>query len=289
MKNSYDYKNPRVRKARLKHLFNNPPFLALCAVLFALLLAAGIVFLIFKNPFGWTFLGFAPVFFMLIFWTKNELSEIKIGKSKNITDLLSEDLLLLLDRDPSPEELAKIFSKTNSGAFLMVRFELSLPFFLEVAKILPSSIEPIFETAREVREETASEEISGAVLAVAMIKNLPDPEMVLNQLKLSLSDLYQGIVWFNYLHGVVKDSKKPVRSGGIARDLAFGYTPTLERFAINISASRSFARTKIQQANHAEIIQKIINNLTKVAAGILVLSALMAPVAQQSLTPSPKL
>lgn len=263
MKNSYDYKNPRIKKARLKAILNTPPIFALNFALFLLLFVSGIFLLVSKFSLGWLLLGFSPLFLMLNFWIKNDLSEIKIGKTKNITDLLSEELLTLFDHDPSPEELAKILSKTSSGAFIMIRFGLGLPFFLEVAKILPNAIEPIFETARTVRDETDSEEISGAVLAVAMIKNLPNYETILGQLKLSLEDLYSGVTWFNYLYGVVKESKRPVRSGGIARDLAFGYTPTLERFAMNISSYRSSARTKIQQADHAEIIKKIINNLTK--------------------------
>ena len=57
----------------------------------------------------------------------------------------------------------------------------------------------------------------------------------MNQMKLTFDDLCQGVIWFNYLNGIVESQKKPVHTGGIARDFAFGYTPTLEHFAINLS------------------------------------------------------
>ncbi len=62
---------------------------------------------------------------------------------------------------------------------------------------------------------------------------------------------------------MVKDTKKPIRSGGIARDFAFGYTPTLERFAINLSERYSGAHTRLQMADHTKIIDQIIDTFTR--------------------------
>ena len=140
---------------------------------------------------------------------------------------------------------------------------LPVEFFEEAAKRLPESLEPIFETAREIRQSTDSEKITGAVLAAAMIKNLPGYETILAHLKLDFASIKQGIIWFNYLYGEVKDAKNPVRSGGIARDLAFGFTPTLQRFATNVSMRSAGVRTKLQQADHQIVINQMIDNLSK--------------------------
>ena len=195
---------------------------------------------------------------MLIFWIKHALDTVPIGKTEDFTDLISEDLLLLLNEHTTPADLAKIIPKTNSGAFLMARFSLPISFFEQAQNYLPSSIEPIYASAINIREKTNSETITGAVLAVAIIENIPGYEQIINQVKINLQDLYQGIIWFNYLNGLVK-GKKRIRTGGIARDFAFGFTPTLERFAVNLSTRYSNFSDRIQQTENAEIINKIID------------------------------
>lgn len=262
MKNSFDHKNPRVRKAHQKHVLNNPPIFVLSLIIFIALLFGGITLLYFKEPIGWTLIGFSIWPAMLIFWIKNALADIPIGKSGDFTDIISEDLLLLLSDTTTPEDLTKILSKTRSGAFIMTRFSLPIPFFDQLSNFLPATTEPIYEAAHNIRETTNSEEITGAVLAVALISSIPNYELLLNQFQLTIADLHQGITWFNYLNGMVKNAKKPVHSGGIARDFAFGYTPTLERFAINLSERYSGAHTKLQMADHTKIIDQIIDTFT---------------------------
>ena len=263
MKNSFDSKNPRVKKAHQKRILNSPPVLALTLIAFIIFLFGGIALLYFKISLGWILVGFAAWPAMLIYWIKNALTNIPIGKSSNFTDIISENLLLSLSDNITPADLVKVLPKTKSGSFLMARFGLTIPFFDQIANFLPASTEPIYEAAHNIREATNSEEITGAVLAVAIISSLPNYELLLNQFQLTITDLYQGIIWFNYLNGLVKDAKKPIRSGGIARDFAFGYTPTLQRFAINLSERYSGAHTKLQMADHTKIIEQIVETFTR--------------------------
>ncbi|MBR6505380.1 ATP-dependent Clp protease ATP-binding subunit [Candidatus Saccharibacteria bacterium] len=199
---------------------------------------------------------------MLNFWITNALDDVKIGKTSDITDLLSENILAAMSTKTSPLDLIHIATSSTSGRFLSARLMLPPSFLEKVAAALPSSLEPIFETARTVRQDTDSEKITGAVLIVAAIKNLPDYETALSQLKLDLPSLYQGVIWFNYLYGAIKDSKAHVHSGGIGRDLSFGYTPTLQRFARNVSLRPAGAKTRLQQADYQNTIKQIITNLT---------------------------
>ena len=262
MKNEFDARNPRVKLAREKRVLNTPPVIALCFVMLVALLVGGAVLLYFGEAWGWTVLGFAALPLMLLFWIKNALAAVPIGKTDNVTDLLSESLLLYLTPATTPAELYKVLPKTASGRFLMTRMELPLTVFEQTASLLPSAVEPIFEKARAVREETNSEEITGAVIAIALILSLPNYEQLLAQFKLSLDDLKQGVSWFNYLNGLVKNGKKPVRTGGLARDFAFGYTPTLQRFAVNLSERFVRSAGRVQQAENAEILQKMVQTFT---------------------------
>lgn len=262
MKNSFDPKNRRIHQARLKHVLNNKPFLILNFLIFIFLFIGGLIVLYLKHPIGWTLIGFSTLPVMMIFWIQNALDSVPIGKTDDFTDLISENLLLLLNDKLTTQDLVKVLPKTKSGTFLMVRFELPIPFFEQIANYLPTSTEPIYSTAIAIRNQTNSEKITGAVLLVAVIQSIPNYEQILSQLKLSLSDLYQGIDWFNYLYGIVKNAKKPLHTGGIARDFAFGFTPTLQRFATNLSAHYTGDSHKVQQAENTEIINKIIDTFS---------------------------
>ena len=262
MKDSFDPHNPRVKKAHQKRIFNSPPVLTAILILFIALLFGGIALLYFKYSIGWTLLGCSVLPAMLIFWIKTALTSIPIGHTDDFTDIISEDLLLSLSDRTTPADLAQILSKTTSGSFIMIRFGLPMPFFTSIAELLPATTEPIYRTAHAIREATQSEEITGAVLAVATIASLPGYESILSQFQLTLDDLYQGIIWFNYLSGLVKDAHRPVHTGGIARDFTFGYTPTLQRFAINLSERYSGAHTILHQADHSQIVDQIIETFT---------------------------
>ena len=257
--NNFDPKNPRIHHAREKHTLNHPLVIVLSTLLFLSLFVGGIIFIFVKSPLSWLFLGLSVLPLMFSFWIKNALASVPIGKTDHFTDLLSEELLLLLKPTTAPSDLPRLVAKTKSGVFLMARFGLTLPLFDEINSFFPATTEPIYEAARAIRDQTNSENITGAILIVALVKTLPGYEKLLDQLQLTLSDLYQGITWFNYLNGIVKNSKKPVHNGGIGRDFAFGYTPTLQHFASNLSARYTGSADKIQQAENAGIIEKIIH------------------------------
>ena len=259
---SFDPKNPRLHLARQKKLYSSPIFTILSYLLFLLFSLGGLAVLFFVGPIGWILISFAVYPLMFNFWVKNALNSVPIGPTDQFTDLISEDLLLLLHPNMSPAELIKILPQTRSGAFLMARFELTANLMEMLVPYFPATTEPIYAIARTIRNEQNSEKITGAILVVAIIQSLPNYEQILSSLKLSLSDLYQGVNWYNYLHGIVKNSKKPVHSGGIGRDFAFGYTPTLQRFAINLSDQYYGSSYKIQQAENTGIIKQIIHIFT---------------------------
>ena len=262
MNNTFDPKNPRVRHAHQKHALNNPAVIIFNFIILIALLIGGIALLFFKESIGWTLIGFSTFPLILIFWIKNYLATVPVGKSQDFTDLISPDLLLLLNTKTTPTDLVKILPKTRSGSFFMTRLALTIPFFEQITPTLPDSTESIYNTARTIREQTKSETINGAIIAASIIQNLPNYESILSQLKLNPEDLYQVINWFNHLNGTIRDSKKPVHTGGIARDFAFGYTPTLQRFAINLSVRFSNVQ-KVGPAENQTIINQIINTFSQ--------------------------
>ena len=254
--NTFKYFSLRARKARLGNFLNNF-FIKIFFSLFCLAAGLdGLYLLYLKNPLGWFGLGFAVLIFIFLLYARLELKKVKNGVSNNITDILSHNVISHLDKDPTPLEIAKMVLKTRSGVFLANRFRLTPEKLELIASSLPENPEPIFKTAREIKDEIGAAQISGGFLALALILNYPDYEKFLGEMKLEKKDLIDGLTWYSYLYGLAKKTRR--RDGGIGRDLAFGYISNLSRFGRNISLERGSYKTQIHQNQHREIIDKLI-------------------------------
>lgn len=187
---------------------------------------------------------------------------------EDINDVLSANALVTLSKDATILGMAKNLSmSTRSGRFLASRYAITPPVLQKIAEDLQKiygteAEQKTFEAAKRLRLELNAETVSGGILEVAMISIHPDQEALLATLKLDLNDLKNGVVWYNYLHGLVKNAKAKRRDGGIARDLSFGYIPLLSRFGYNISVSQSQNPEQVQLEPHMEIVNRMIQTFS---------------------------
>lgn len=261
---AYNAFSRRSTEARAGKIIGSLPMKAFLIILLLALVGLGGVSLYFGHSFGWILIGFGAVPVELLVWLKYELRNIPIGRNNNINDLLSNECLARLGHNPTPQSFAKWFVRTRSGNFLAMRYSITPSMMEQVTASMPSDMTQIFETAIAIREKTESEVVSGAVLAVAIIENHPEHEKILNSMKLELQDLYNGIIWFNYLTGLVKGMSVRRHTGGFARDLMFGYTPLLDRYAINVSSQYEHTRGQNMAISlHKEEIQQMIEIFSK--------------------------
>ena len=261
MKNEFRYNSLRAQEARLGKVFGHWFVTALLILAMIALTAGGLAILITQHEsMGWLLIGVASLFLMFVIWLKFELVRPTPGSPDNINNIISRDVLTLLGRKPNARQIADLVCKTQSGGFLALRYAVT-PALLELmAADLPEDATPIFEKAREIMQKTDGEQIAGAMLGVAIIECHPNHEDILRRMKLTLNDLYDGIKWYNYLHGLVKSMNRSRHTGGFARDLMFGYTPLLQELAINVSKSREGAiKEQVHLAAHDEIVEKIIS------------------------------
>lgn len=257
----FDYNNIRAKEARLGRKISKVMILLwLILILSMLSFMAVLVFL--HSSLCWLCLIPGIFMLMLIVWHKKWIAQVPVGKSGNLNDVLSGDCLSLMPKNPSPSSIAEFVHKTRSGSFMALRFGLTPGFLSEIAKYLGTDATPVFEKALTIQKKTESEEVDGAILAVALVECFPNYEYVLKRMKLELSDLYSGITWYNYLHGLVRGMKKRNRDGGIARDFTFGYIPILQRFGQNLSTQVSGKlKTQMHQPSHQEILDKMMQTL----------------------------
>ncbi|MBQ3325682.1 ATP-dependent Clp protease ATP-binding subunit [Candidatus Saccharibacteria bacterium] len=255
----YHYNSTRARSARLGRLLGKKPILYLCLLLAIALFAFWIILLIQKMPLGWLCFSGSIFCFMIYYWTIKELIPVPVHDSNDINSLLSNNVLANLPKNPKPKDLANMVQYTNSGRFFAIRYGISSKMLAELVSNLPDDISPIFQNAIKIYQGTQSEEIHGAIIAAAIITSHPMGENILRQMKLEVSDLLDGIIWFNYLNGLVKGLSRRPHSGGIARDLNFGYIPTLQRFGQNISVyGKGHIKTQLHLASHREIVSQMI-------------------------------
>lgn len=259
--NTFNPKNPRAKRAELRRTLEK--FNALLGIGLALGFVTWFYLVLFAHSaFGWLFLGVAIVLLMLVTWVDRGLKHIPLGKTDDINDLLSGDTMLVLMKASDIPALAKnLLAETKSGRFLSTRLYLTLGVLDEIfaENTTDLQLSEIFDGARRVREQAGSKQIGGADLLIAILEKCDSSELVLKRHYLEFGDLYACIKWFNYLYSLAKDAKKPIRSGGIARDLNFGYIPTLQHYGHNISmrVSRA-ARSQLAYTDRSAILEKMV-------------------------------
>jgi len=262
--NQFKYYCKRAREARFGKWAAQGPFKALLFVVMIMLLMGGGALLAVGNAWAWTMMGLAGPLFMLFYYLQHEITRVPSGSSDDINDILSRGILRSLPKDPTPMDIVKAATTTRSGNFLAARYGITPQVLKFLVENFDFTTERIFEKSREIREQTDSGQISGGVLAITIIVLTPNYEELLKRMKLELKDLLDGQLWFNYLNNLLKSTKLPAHTGGMARDLMFGYTPVLSRFAVNISQQFD-ARGSINSSIklHKEIVQQMVDFFSK--------------------------
>lgn len=255
----YHHNSPRARAARLGRVLGKKPVLFVLVFLAIALFAGWVFLLIQKISMGWLCFSGGIFCSMLVYWTKKELIPVPVHDNNDINSLLSNNVLAHMPKKPTPKSLAEMVQHTHSGQFFAIRYGIGPKLLTEIAAQLPDDITPIFQNAVKIYQGTQSEEIHGAIIATAIVTCHPMGENILRQMKLETSDLLDGIIWFNYLNGLVKGLSRRPHSGGIARDLNFGYIPTLQRFGQNISVyGKGHIKTQLHLSSHREIVSQMI-------------------------------
>lgn len=256
------YNNIRAKKSRLE--LGLKPFIGLLKFAKILLIFVGFSLLILGESAGWLALAIVPIATILVNWWAGELHRLApISSSSKVEDLLSSNIIGKMSSEPTSSEIAKIVMGSSGGRFIESRFGLSATTIENLAIIPQNSPENIFKTAIEIHQKLATKTISGSVLALAIIKNYPEHEKLLAQFHLDFADIEHGVAWHDHIFSLIDKMKTPKKTGGIARDWSFGWTPLLDRFGQNISNQVSgniMMSANLEQ--HQDLVQKMISQFS---------------------------
>ncbi len=194
---------------------------------------------------------------MLKEWYDGELKHAPNGKGTSADDHISADILGRLPKNPSPRDIARAVAQVSGGVFMGARFGLTPALMEQITSENPDDSAAIWEEAEVIRSMTGSDRYTGSVLSTALIRQFPNYQQLIGQIYLDDDDLIAGVVWQKHLRELINNHRRPVRTGGIARDWSFGYIPMLERFGHNISATVMNSLSAVDLASHTAVIDQL--------------------------------
>ena len=257
----FDYYNLRAKKSRLMNGLRGILFLLKILKIVGIL--SGFCLILIDSALGWLILAFSLIITILIHWWNGELHRLEPSKELNIEGQLASNILGKLSKNPTSEQIAKVVLESSGGKFIAARFGLGKTTIESLVQIPQNSPENIFQTALQIQQKLKTKTVSGSVLALAIVRNFPNYETLLAQFYVDFEDLERGVLWHDHIFSLINKSKIPMKTGGIARDWSFGYTPTLNRFGVNITnqvSNNILMSSNLEQ--HKELVLKMIEQFS---------------------------
>lgn len=254
----------RAAQARFSLALGNVVWRVLLWLVFVALLALAGWLWYLQSSVAWTIAGLAAWPFMLLIYYQWHLADLPRSKAAGrIDDVLEAAVLGRLKNNTSPRTLSEIIMHTNGGLFFAVRLGIGPNFIRELASESPADVQKVWAAAQKIQADLGLPVISSAVVTAALIEQMPAREHMLAQLQLRDEDIIAGVRWYHHLQDLVATAKNQKIGGGIGRDLSFGYTPTLERFAVNVSNQVTGGTLARQLEAHTQLLDQLLQQLSR--------------------------
>jgi ATP-dependent Clp protease ATP-binding subunit ClpC len=237
----FDYNSLRAQKARAAHHFAHKDITMLLWICGWVALVAGPLFVwLMTTSIGWLVCGLAGPLWMLAAWTADLAVLPPSSKVEKIDDIADAEVLGVLPKEHSPQDLAGLLTVLPSGRFILNRMGLGGNFLAPMSSSNKADSEKVWDEAERIRRELGAPTITGATLTVALIRMIPDVHGYLVQAHLDADDITAGAAWYKHLNDSIDVRTQPRHDGGIGRDWSFGYTPLLTRFGLNMSQQSAY-------------------------------------------------
>ncbi len=260
MSDDFNYGSLRAKKARFARKLTNPIAKMAMPIIAAILVCAAGGLLATSNTAGWFLVFLATPFIMLSAWTAGELQRIPpIVRATTVDGLLDSQILGALPENYTPHHLVEATSRAPGGNFFGFRFGLLPEVFATAAGDDAARLTEIWRDANAIREMLGLDRLSAPMIEAAILRTSPQIEVTLAAYRIDLEDIMKGVTWYHHLRHVQREFARRKNDGGIGRDWSFGYTPTLNRFAQNISeqVTRNGLLTR-DIPPHEEIVNRFV-------------------------------
>ena len=204
---------------------------------------------------------------VIALWYRYDLSNNPVPKVPNtLDDILEPRLLAKLSKPVNPQTMWNAAINLGEGRFICNHLYISSK---EVDGLLGSdekSAETIWKAADYLREKTNSPLLNAGTLAAALLLTSPDVMKYLERLKINDDEVVEVHAWLQRLAQYL-DQPKPY-FGGVGRDWATGFTPTLDEFGQNISRGIERGRGGGHNLASNDKVSLIVHNLAEGNANV---------------------
>lgn len=260
---TFNRRSTRATKARLGFLLK-PVYIKFLQFITGLAFAGSIYLIYSSINSGWLLLGIAIYILIFVLWALGDVKVLRPTQAINSDNLkleavLDSKLLAGISKWPlSPQETLGNALITWEGRFVANR--LSLPADLLKVYLEKNPIAEIWENAISLARNARLNQVDGGVVVAAIMtsRELAD---ILKEMKLGTEDVISVLMWQQRVKEEVERTKPRSSYGGIGRDWASGYTPTLSRFAKNISREVEYGYYRHIPQVHEAVVDRMAAQL----------------------------
>lgn len=265
--NSISFTSTRARKARLSLTLGKSwlrgVFSAgfiLGVLLGTLLIASG------QHLLGALLMGVGVYFLLPVLWYNGELKNLAVTApvgTGQIDQILDQKLLARLQKNASPQAIASAAMKTDGGVFFANRYGIIPDFLGNMVSGEPEAAEAVWNKARDLALLGGGKSISSADVMAALLFSIPSHDYFFAQLQLDEDDIRSGLKWYNHIQDVFRQVAVKQGTGGLGRDLSFGWAPLLNRVGLNLSESVRGGMLHREIEGHDEALQQVMHLLSQ--------------------------
>jgi ATP-dependent Clp protease ATP-binding subunit ClpC len=256
-------KSARARQARFKHHlagWSQPVGWTLIAAL----VVAWLFALSQQQQLGWTALGVGLLLLMAQIWNRWQLQVLApVGlvtpQDLRLDQVLEADLLGRLRWPSSLAQVWDVATRQWEGVFMINR--LAIPSNLVAQLVGRDESVDVWGVAAGIAAEAKLPEIDSGVVIAAILTSSKQLKPLLTELKIDSSDIMAVLDWQQRLKQAMADLHAKQSFGGIGRDWASGYTPTLSQFAKNLSHEIEYGYYQHLPQVHEEMVDQMVTQL----------------------------
>ena len=208
---------------------------------------------------------------MFALWYQRELSNIPASlQPRTLDDVLETGLLAGLkdNKRVTPSVLMQTAASQWQGRFICDHLLLDSQQLALTVGTDNSQLAKVWQLAAKLSEQARTSEINAAAVVAALILNSPPASETLVRQNLRAEDVVETFSWLVRLEAFMRESRPYF--GGIGRDWAAGFTPTLDHFGQNISQAVEAGRGHFHSLAHADVLDSVLHNLDRSGAVAIV-------------------
>lgn len=263
MREEVDLSSTRARKSRLAHTFGNGLQAALLWAGIGLTVAGVYYLTIGEIPrVGYGSLSIATALLILVLWSHYDLGKVALNlPPKQIDDILEKHLLAALRKPVTPKSAWRAAMRCPEAKFLCNHLLLTPQQIEDGLSDNEQDMAIVWRQANALIEPELIPDLHAGTLAAALIASSPNAMTVLTSYKLTSKDLIEVLGWLDRQLSYMRQPKPYF--GGIGRDWATGFTPTLEQFSQNMSQVVEHTGGFAHYYSHSDVIDGMINSLER--------------------------